>query len=141
MGLGNPEDRVVYMIMEWAPQIAELDELDGYAALSARERQAFARYVLFQLAFSLYTLDKLGCSHRDIAQKRITHNIQFNQLLDMGDPCSPPGANMSCPWGYCWRASERLWCFDREHSPLVNVILRLYDFGSASCRDKDDDPW
>lgn len=134
MGLGNPEDRVVYMIMEWAPQIADLRELVGYNDLSSQERQTFARYILFQLAFTLYSLEKLGCSHRDIAQKRITHNIQFNQLADQSDPCNPRGNSTSCPWGYCWRASSRLWCFDREHTPLVNVIIRLYDFGSTTCK-------
>jgi hypothetical protein len=98
-------------------------------------------------AFALHTLASLGCSHRDAAKLRISSNVHLHEMAAAEDPCgSRAGAGSSssgCPWGHCWSSAGRLWCFNREQTPLAHVLVQLFDFGTTTCKlpARQGEPW
>ena len=126
---------VLYMLMEKAsgPSILKTKELPGYAALDVTQRQRFGEYVLFQLSFAIHVLGQLWCSHNDLSKARhITANMLYEPINGL-DPCSPEPES-TCSWGHCWTIKNRTWCFDRATTPLMNFIVKIFDFGTAHCR-------
>ena len=140
MGMESPA--ILHMLIEKALPypIREPEALPGYTALNVTERQRFGEYALFQLAFAMHVLEKLECSHNDLAKPdTITANMLFDALDEGSDPCaapapSPPGRGAACPWGHCWTADGRSWCFDRATTPLMRFVVKIFDFGMARCR-------
>lgn len=139
MGMGSTP--IFYMLIEQASPypIREPDSLPGYTALSPAERQRFGEYTLFQLSFALYVLRKLDCAHDDLAKASLHNSITANMLFDAingTDPCDPTHSvsRDACTWGHCWTAEGHTWCFDRATTPLMDFIVRIFDFGMATCR-------
>ena len=147
LNLEDSVEGVVYMAMPYVRQVSKLRTLKGYELLSPSEQVQFKRYVLFQLAFALHTLASLGCSHRDAAKLRISSNVHLHEMAAAEDPCgSRAGAGSSssgCPWGHCWSSAGRLWCFNREQTPLAHVLVQLFDFGTTTCKlpARQGEPW
>lgn len=119
----------IFMIIEHTAAVQQMRALDGYKALTAESRAAFSRYILFQIAFSLHVLGSIRCQHRDIAMGQMGHNLRYLQLGATQDPCNRAA---SCE-GYCWRAQGSIWCFNRENTPLIGVIVKVFDFGKGVC--------
>jgi hypothetical protein len=119
------------MVLKATAPVSSLMKLKGYPELGYDERVLFAQYVLFQLAFSLQSLARIGCQHRDLASLHIGHNIRYREVEGLTDPCQN---QKKCPWGRCWSAGGSLWCFERSQTPLLDVITQVFDFGNSLCQ-------
>jgi hypothetical protein len=142
--MGYPAStRFLYLIMERAgsQSLATTTALPGFDLLSPLQKEQFSHYVLFQLSFALYVMGQQGCAHEDLA-KVVMDNIRYD--LSPGDPCvtrqqrqhrrqgqwGNTDIHAECPWGFCWRIGELVWCFNRRDVP-IGVIIKLIDFGTA----------
>jgi hypothetical protein len=122
------------MVMKTTAPVASFVKINGYPFLSRQDRVLFAQYVLFQLAFSLQSLARIGCQHRDLASSHIGHNIRYIELEGLKDPCQN---QKKCPWGRCWSAGGYIWCFERSQTPLIDVMSQIFDFGNSFCQNAD----
>jgi hypothetical protein len=142
LGFSSRNDDNMYVLMKKAPDVDNPAFLNGYAQLSARQREDFARYVVFQLGYALHLLGSIGCVHRDLAMGNMSHNLRYLEVPASEDPCGRGGAQGStCSWGYCWSAVGSTWCFERAKNPMLGVIIQLFDFGKGFCTGPGANGW